>query len=258
MTASRADGVCGRQARCSADGPPGSFACPGLEPRNPATGSSASRPRRRGTRNLPPPWAPTSVSRTIRSAGSRKPKSDQRAHGSRKRPSGQVPAPGCKTGSDPTNLPASRAARHHPTHPQARTDPERRTTDGVTPAGSPPARAEDFTRTRPAPMSTAVKPSAQPTLVRTQHLPPPAKTAPWLRKRGPAGRFLLVTPCSSACHCGSMHGSVRVHMVYSVRAKLAVRITARFTELAAVTGGKDASQHAQARRTPGCGCAEAG
>jgi len=104
----------------------------------------------------------------------------------------------------------------------------------------------------------SVKPSAQPTLVRTQHLPPPAKTAPWLRKRGPAGRFLLVTPCSSACHCGSMHGSVRVHMVYSVRAKLAVRITARFTELAAVTGGKDASQHAQARRTPGCGCAEAG
>ena len=29
----------------------------------------------------------------------------------------------------------------------------------------------------------SVKPSAQPTLVRTQHLPPPAETAPWLRKR---------------------------------------------------------------------------
>src|SRR5580692_8128851 len=70
-------------------------------------------------------------------------------------PQGRVPAPGCKTGSDPTNLPASRAARHHPTPPQARTDPERRTTNGVTPASSPPARAEDFTRTRPAPMSTA-------------------------------------------------------------------------------------------------------
>src|SRR6266704_2393678 len=27
----------------------------------------------------------------------------------------------------------------------------------------------------------SVKPSAQPTLVRTQHLPPPAETAPWLR-----------------------------------------------------------------------------
>ena len=74
----------------------------------------------------------------------------------------------------------------------------------------------------------SVKPSAQPTLVRTQHLPPPAKTARSLRKRGPAGRFLLVTSCISACHCGSMHGSVHVHMVYSVRAKLAVRITARF------------------------------
>jgi hypothetical protein len=32
----------------------------------------------------------------------------------------------------------------------------------------------------------SVKPSAQPTLVRTQHLPPPAKTARSLRKRGPA------------------------------------------------------------------------
>src|SRR5690348_10994440 len=68
----------------------------------------------------------------------------------------------------------------------------------------------------------SVKPSAQPTLVRTQHLPPPAKTAPWLRKRGPAGRFLLVTMCISACHYGSMHGSVRVHMVYSARVELAV------------------------------------
>ncbi len=74
----------------------------------------------------------------------------------------------------------------------------------------------------------SVKPSAQPTLVRTQHLPPPAKTAPGLRKRGPAGRFLLVTPCIRVRHYGSTHGSVHVHMVYSVRAKLAVRITARF------------------------------
>ena len=76
----------------------------------------------------------------------------------------------------------------------------------------------------------SVKPSAQPTLVRTQHLPPPAKTARSLRKRGPAGRFILTTPCIRLCHCGSMHGSVRVHMVYSVRAKLAVRITARFAD----------------------------
>jgi hypothetical protein len=52
------------------------------------------------------------------------------------------------------------------------------------------------------------------------------RTARWLRKRGPAGRFLLVTPCIRVRHYGSMYGSVRVHMVYSVRAKLAVRITA--------------------------------
>ena len=73
----------------------------------------------------------------------------------------------------------------------------------------------------------SVKPSAQPTLVRTQHLPPPAKTAPWLRKRGPAGRFLLVTTCIRGGHYGAMRGSVYVHIVYSVRPKLAVRITAR-------------------------------
>src|SRR5208282_2660529 len=86
----------------------------------------------------------------------------------------------------------------------------------------------------------SVKPSAQPTLVRTQHLPPPAKTARWLRKRDPGGRFLLVTPCIRVRHYGSMHGSVHVHMVYSVRAKLAVRITAPFAQLAAVGGGRDA------------------
>ena len=76
----------------------------------------------------------------------------------------------------------------------------------------------------------SVKPSAQPTLVRTQHLPPPAETARWLRKRGPAGRFLLVPPRIRACHCESMHGSVHVHIADSVRAKLAVRITARFAD----------------------------
>src|SRR5439155_24330693 len=53
----------------------------------------------------------------------------------------------------------------------------------------------------------SVKPSAQPTLVRTQHLPPPAKTAPWLRKHGPAGRFVLVTPCIRVRHYGSIYSS---------------------------------------------------
>ena len=35
---------------------------------------------------------------------------------------------------------------------------------------------------------SSAKPSAQPTLVRTQHLPPPAKTAPGLRVSRLAGR----------------------------------------------------------------------
>ncbi len=82
----------------------------------------------------------------------------------------------------------------------------------------------------------SVKPSAQPTLVRTQHLPPPAKTAPGLRKRGPAGRFLLVTPCISVCHRGSMRSSGYGHIADSVRAERAVRITARFSR----SGGRTA------------------
>ncbi len=60
--------------------------------------------------------------------------------------------------------------------------------------------------------------------------PTPATTCengPLAAETRPAGRFLLVTSCISACHCGSMYGSVHVHMVYGVRAKLAVRITAR-------------------------------
>ena len=59
----------------------------------------------------------------------------------------------------------------------------------------------------------SVKPSAQPTLVRTQHLPPPAETARWLRKRARRAVFFLVTLCISVCHCGSMccgvHGRIR-------------------------------------------------
>jgi hypothetical protein len=101
-----------------------------------------------------------------------KPKSDQRAHGSRKQPSkvrsrrqavkrAQIPQT-CRRHGQPATIQP---------HPQARTDPKRRTAGGVTPASRLPARAEDFTRTRPAPMSTAVKPSADPTLVRTRHLP---------------------------------------------------------------------------------------
>jgi hypothetical protein len=78
----------------------------------------------------------------------------------------------------------------------------------------------------------AVKPSAQPTLVRTQHLPPLAITACWLRKRGPRPRF-LVTACIRVCHRGSMRGSGYGHIADSVRAERAVRITARFGQLPA-------------------------
>jgi len=76
----------------------------------------------------------------------------------------------------------------------------------------------------------SVKPSAQPTLVRTQHLPPPAKTARTLRKRGPAGRFPLVPPCVIVCRCRAWRSNRYGHMADSVRAEGAVRGTARFAD----------------------------
>ena len=76
----------------------------------------------------------------------------------------------------------------------------------------------------------SVKPSAQPTLVRTQHLPPPAKTARSLRKRGPAGRFLLVPPCVIVCRCRSWRSDRYGHIADSVRAEGAVRGTACFAD----------------------------
>src|SRR3984885_210019 len=56
------------------------------------------------------------------------------------------------------------------------------------------------------------------------------KNGPLAAETRPGGPFLLVTACIRVRHCGSMRGSVRVHMVYSVRVKLAVRITARFAD----------------------------
>src|SRR5208282_3099420 len=100
----------------------------------------------------------------------------------------------------------------------------------------------------------SVKPSAQPTFVRTQHLPPPAKTARTLRKRGPAGCFLLVTTCIGVCHCASMRSSGCVHMVYSERAERAVRKTARFGDLVAACRVEDVSS---APQPGGQGSAEA-
>ena len=77
-------------------------------------------------------------------------------------------------------------------------------------------RSEGMWRCR---QERAVKPSAQPTLVRTQHLPPPAKTARWLRKRGPAGRLLLVPPCVIVCRCRPLRSDRYGHMADSVRAE---------------------------------------
>jgi hypothetical protein len=57
-----------------------------------------------------------------------------------------------------------------------------------------------------------VKPSAQPTLVRTQHLPPAAKTAPGLRVSRLAGRFLVVPPCFIVCRGGASGSSGYGHI----------------------------------------------
>ena len=63
----------------------------------------------------------------------------------------------------------------------------------------------------------SVKPSAQPTLVRTQHLPPPAETAPLAADTRQAGRFLLVTPCIVVRHRESMRCGVRADGVHAIR-----------------------------------------
>jgi hypothetical protein len=78
---------------------------------------------------------------------------------------------------------------------------------------------------------STVKPSAQPTLVRTQHLPPPAKTARSLRKRGPRTVFSLSRRVSACINYGSMRSSGYGHITDRVRAERAVRITARFADL---------------------------
>ena len=58
----------------------------------------------------------------------------------------------------------------------------------------------------------------------------PWLTARWLRKHGPAGDLLLVASRSRLGHCGSTRGSGYGHIAASVRARLAVRITARLVD----------------------------
>ena len=60
--------------------------------------------------------------------------------------------------------------------------------------------------------------------------PPPAKTAPSLRKRGPAGRFPLVPPCVIVCRCRSWRSNRYGQIDDIVRAEGAVRGTACFAD----------------------------
>jgi hypothetical protein len=90
--------------------------------------------------------------------------------------------------------------------------------DGVTPAGSPPARAEDFTRTRPSPDEYGCK------TVGSAYVgsnPTPATTSengPLAADTRPAGRFLLVTPCIVVRHRESMRCGVRGRIADGVHA----------------------------------------
>src|SRR5689334_2221279 len=76
------------------------------------------------------------------------------------------------------------------------------------------------------------KPSAQPTLVRTQHLPPPARMARLLTALALAGRFILVTPGIKVCHCASMCCGVHGRIADGVRAGRAVGVTVGFPRTA--------------------------
>src|SRR6202044_4094785 len=81
--------------------------------------------------------------------------------------------------------------------------------------GYPSLSHQDWRRTAGCPSGQrerSVKPSAQPTLVRTQHLPPPAKTARWLRILVAGGPFLSVQACVTLSRfrllCRGVHGRI--------------------------------------------------
>ena len=93
----------------------------------------------------------------------------------------------------------------------------------------------------------SVKPSAQPTLVRTQHLPPPAETAPWLRKRARGAVFVLVTSRIRVCHCASRCRGVHGRIADGVRAGCAVGDTVGFPRTATDGPGKRGLVPAQVR-----------
>jgi hypothetical protein len=93
----------------------------------------------------------------------------------------------------------------------------------------------------------SVKPSAQPTLVRTLHLPPPAETAPWLRKRARGAVFVLVTSRIRVCHCASRCRGVHGRIADVVRAGCAVGDTDGFPRTATDGPGKRGLVPAQVR-----------
>ena len=88
----------------------------------------------------------------------------------------------------------------------------------------------------------SVKPSAQPTQVRTLHLPPPAKMARELAFPGYAGRF----PCPVVCHLAALRtGVLRGPRTYSGResrpgsgvcSRLLARIFPQFARWGACSG----------------------
>src|SRR5450755_1125788 len=71
-----------------------------------------------------------------------------------------------------------------------------------------------------------VKPSAQPTQVRTLHLPPPAKTARDRGFPGLAGGLALVSRCLMMCRCEPLHSSGYGHMADGIGPEPAVHRTA--------------------------------
>src|ERR1035438_3677603 len=64
------------------------------------------------------------------------------------------------------------------------------------------------------------------TLVRTQHLPPPAETARGLGIPGLAGRLAVVPLCVMLCRCEPLHSSGYGHMADGIRPEPAVHRTA--------------------------------
>ena len=86
----------------------------------------------------------------------------------------------------------------------ARNGAHGRTVDGSSPQSCLERRMRWSAACTSAGGERSVKPSAQPTLVRTQHLPPPAKTAPGLRKRAHGAVFFLsrrVSACVTVSRC---------------------------------------------------------